>query len=263
MILQQPGTPAEERRRAPAAVAKKRSPTARSASRRAAALKYRRPGPGSRAGGPVAHRPFAAVEPGHLRQSVRHHPRPHGLYTRGRGRGYLPGHFSFNVPGGRCDVCQGDGTVTVEMQFLADVELVCEECNGTRLQERHSRHPLPGSEHSRGSAADRPRGHRVLLRHAAPGESAEGARRGRTGLPAPGAERHHAQRRRSPARETCGAPDAAVERRRALPLRRTHHRAALRRHRQTVWTPSAGCSTTAPACWSSSTTWKSSAPRTG
>ncbi len=44
------------------------------------------------------------------------------------------GSFSFNVPGGRCDVCEGDGTVTVEMQFLADVELPCEECNGTRYK---------------------------------------------------------------------------------------------------------------------------------
>ena len=42
-----------------------------------------------------------------------------------RKRGYNPSHFSFNVPGGRCDACQGDGTVTVEMQFLADVELIC------------------------------------------------------------------------------------------------------------------------------------------
>ena len=49
-------------------------------------------------------------------------------------RGFNPSHFSFNVPGGRCDVCEGDGTVTVEMQFLADVELVCEECNGRRFK---------------------------------------------------------------------------------------------------------------------------------
>ena len=47
-----------------------------------------------------------------------------------------PGHFSFNVPGGRCTTCEGDGTVTVEMQFLADVELPCEDCNGTRYQTR-------------------------------------------------------------------------------------------------------------------------------
>ena len=49
-------------------------------------------------------------------------------------RGYTAGHFSFNVPGGRCETCQGDGTVTVEMQFLADVELVCDDCKGTRFK---------------------------------------------------------------------------------------------------------------------------------
>ena len=49
-------------------------------------------------------------------------------------RGFTAGHFSFNIPGGRCDTCQGDGTVTVEMQFLADVELICEECKGTRYK---------------------------------------------------------------------------------------------------------------------------------
>ena len=50
-------------------------------------------------------------------------------------RGYTPGHFSFNIPGGRCETCQGDGTVTVEMQFLADVELICEDCKGTRFKQ--------------------------------------------------------------------------------------------------------------------------------
>jgi len=49
-------------------------------------------------------------------------------------RGFGAGHFSFNIPGGRCEVCQGDGTVTVEMQFLADVELICEECKGARYK---------------------------------------------------------------------------------------------------------------------------------
>ena len=48
---------------------------------------------------------------------------------------FNPSHFSFNVPGGRCDVCEGDGTVTVEMQFLADVQLVCEECSGKRFKQ--------------------------------------------------------------------------------------------------------------------------------
>jgi excinuclease ABC subunit A len=53
-----------------------------------------------------------------------------------QGRGLDPSHFSFNLPGGRCEVCQGDGTVTVEMQFLADVELICEECKGTRFKQQ-------------------------------------------------------------------------------------------------------------------------------
>ena len=49
--------------------------------------------------------------------------------------GLQPSHFSFNVDGGRCDECQGEGTIKVEMQFLADVFLVCESCNGKRFKE--------------------------------------------------------------------------------------------------------------------------------
>ncbi len=51
-----------------------------------------------------------------------------------RRKNYTAGSFSFNVPGGRCDTCEGDGTVTVEMQFLADIELPCEDCGGTRYK---------------------------------------------------------------------------------------------------------------------------------
>ncbi len=50
-------------------------------------------------------------------------------------RGYLPKHFSFNVDGGRCDACKGEGEQVVEMQFLADVHLVCDVCNGKRFKE--------------------------------------------------------------------------------------------------------------------------------
>ncbi|RJP74494.1 MAG: excinuclease ABC subunit UvrA [Ignavibacteriales bacterium] len=49
-------------------------------------------------------------------------------------RGYKPGYFSFNVPGGRCETCQGEGFVKVEMQFLADLYLECEDCKGTRFK---------------------------------------------------------------------------------------------------------------------------------
>ncbi len=49
--------------------------------------------------------------------------------------GFKPSHFSFNVDGGRCDECQGDGIIRVEMQFMADVELVCESCKGKRFKQ--------------------------------------------------------------------------------------------------------------------------------
>jgi len=50
-------------------------------------------------------------------------------------RGFLPKHFSFNVDGGRCDTCKGEGEQTVEMQFLADVHLICESCNGKKFKD--------------------------------------------------------------------------------------------------------------------------------
>ncbi len=52
-----------------------------------------------------------------------------------KNRGYKPQHFSFNVDGGRCETCQGEGEVTIEMQFMADIHLPCESCNGKRFKE--------------------------------------------------------------------------------------------------------------------------------
>jgi excinuclease ABC subunit A len=60
------------------------------------------------------------------------------LYSRqplSKLRGFLPKHFSFNVDGGRCDTCKGEGEQVVEMQFLADVHLTCEVCGGKRFKE--------------------------------------------------------------------------------------------------------------------------------
>ncbi|MGB3454065.1 MAG: excinuclease ABC subunit UvrA [Moheibacter sp.] len=48
--------------------------------------------------------------------------------------GFQPKHFSFNVDGGRCDTCKGEGTITIEMQFMADVELECDTCHGARFK---------------------------------------------------------------------------------------------------------------------------------
>jgi len=51
-------------------------------------------------------------------------------------RNYQPKHFSFNVDGGRCDTCKGEGTVTIEMQFMADVQLPCDDCDGKRFKKQ-------------------------------------------------------------------------------------------------------------------------------
>jgi excinuclease ABC subunit A len=52
----------------------------------------------------------------------------------GQQRGYKPSHFSFNVDGGRCENCEGEGEIKVEMQFMADIFLKCEVCNGKRFK---------------------------------------------------------------------------------------------------------------------------------
>jgi excinuclease ABC subunit A len=49
-------------------------------------------------------------------------------------RNYKPGHFSFNVKGGRCETCEGEGVVRIEMQFMADIQLTCETCKGRRYK---------------------------------------------------------------------------------------------------------------------------------
>ena len=52
-----------------------------------------------------------------------------------RQMGFTPAHFSFNTPGGRCEVCKGEGTITIEMQFMADITLECEQCHGKRFKQ--------------------------------------------------------------------------------------------------------------------------------
>ena len=53
-----------------------------------------------------------------------------------RGKGLGPGSFSFNRPGGRCDACEGTGTIVVEMHFMADIQVICDVCEGRRFGER-------------------------------------------------------------------------------------------------------------------------------
>ena len=49
--------------------------------------------------------------------------------------GLTPAHFSFNTPGGRCEECEGEGTITIEMQFMADLTITCEQCHGKRFKQ--------------------------------------------------------------------------------------------------------------------------------
>ena len=64
-------------------------------------------------------------------------------------RGYQPGRFSFNVKGGRCEACQGDGTIKIEMHFLPDVYVPCEVCKGARYNRDTLDITLQGQEHRR------------------------------------------------------------------------------------------------------------------
>jgi excinuclease ABC subunit A len=62
-------------------------------------------------------------------------------------RGLKAGFFSYNVPGGRCEVCKGDGEITISMQFMADVRLQCEECKGKTLYARNTRSRIQRKKH--------------------------------------------------------------------------------------------------------------------
>ena len=64
------------------------------------------------------------------------------LYSKqslAKNRNYKPKHFSFNVDGGRCDKCKGEGVIIIEMQFMADVVLKCDECDGKRFKKKFSK----------------------------------------------------------------------------------------------------------------------------
>jgi hypothetical protein len=151
-------------------------------------------------------------------------------------RGYTAGHFSFNIPGGRCETCQGDGTVTVEMQFLADVELICEECKGTRFKSGildirynglniHEVLQLTVDEAICSSSA-RPEAHHAEACRCWPTWA---------GLSAAGTIGDHAFRRRSAAREAGRAPGAGLR--------------ARARCTSSTSLPPACTSTTSPSCW--------------
>jgi excinuclease ABC subunit A len=112
-----------------------------------------------------------------------------------RAAGLTKGSFSFNAAGGRCERCEGSGVVTVDMQFLADVAVVCDACEGRRFSSRGPEREAPRAERPRAPRNDRGRGDRALR-----GRSRRSRRASRRS-PRPGSATSASASRRRPSRE--------------------------------------------------------------
>ena len=163
-----------------------------------------------------------------------------------RARGYKPGRFSFNVKGGRCEVCRGDGQIKIEMHFLPDVYVPCEQCDGKRYNRETLEVRFKGKTIAdvlamtgRGGASTSSSHIPKIKRRAA------GAARRRAGLHAARPAGHHALRRRGPARQ---AGHASC--RRSRPGGRST---------SSTSPPRACTSPTSSGCWRCSTGWSTRA----
>ena len=151
---------------------------------------------------------------------------------RPKARGYKPGRFCFNVKGGRCEACQGDGVIKIEMHFLPDVYVPCEVCNGHRYNRETLEVKYQGQDDRRRAGDDGRRGARVLRGNVpAIRDKLASAGRRRPRLPPARPAGDHALGRRGAARQA--GRGAAPRRHRQHPLhpRRADHRPALRRRR--------------------------------
>ena len=145
-----------------------------------------------------------------------------------RMRGYKPGRFSFNVKGGRCQACSGDGYNQIEMQFLPDVTVPCEVCKGKRYNREALEIIVQGQEHSRRARHDGLGGYGALRQHPqGPQQDADDVRR-RPRLHQARPARDDAVRRRGPARQAVHRAVEARHRQHALHPGRANHRAVLR-----------------------------------
>ena len=178
-------------------------------------------------------------------------------------RGYLQGRFSFNVKGGRCEACSGDGTIKIEMNFLPDVYVPCEVCHGAR----YNRETL--EVHYKGKTIaevlDMPIEEAAEFFAAVPADRAphDDARRGRARLRPPRPAGDDAVRRRGAARQARQRAAEALDRPHRLRPRRADDRPALRGHPQAARACCPAWSTRATPSSSSSTTSTSSRPPTG
>ncbi|MFR7737345.1 MAG: hypothetical protein ACLU0V_06965, partial [Eggerthella lenta] len=140
-----------------------------------------------------------------------------------KARGYSPGRFSFNVNGGRCEACKGDGQIKIEMHFLPDIYVPCEVCGG----DRYNRETLQVTYRGKNIAEVLDMTVEERWR-ALPGINKCRRCSSGPGLHPPGAAGHHAVRRRGAAREACQRAAAPPDRQDVLHPGRAHHRPALR-----------------------------------
>ena len=156
----------------------------------------------------------------------------YSLTPEAKVRGYKPGRFSFNVRGGRCETCKGDGTIKIEMHFLPDVYVPCETCHGHRYNRETLEVRFKGKsiadvlEMSVEEALE-------LLRQdpeAAPAAADAARRRARLHQARPAGD--DALRRRGAARQARRRALQGRDRPDALHPRRAHDRPPLRRHRE-------------------------------
>ena len=152
-----------------------------------------------------------------------------------RARGYKPGRFSFNVKGGRCEVCHGDGQIKIEMHFLPDVYVPCELCHGKRYNRETLEVRFKGKTHRRRARHAGRGGARVLRAHPEDPPAAGDAQRRRPRLHPPRPAGDDAVGRRGAARQ---ARDRALEGRdgaHAVHPRRADDRACTSRTSSGCW----------------------------